>query len=151
MAESFKVEGLRDLENALRELPKTTARATLVRTGKKALQPFLQAVKAKAPRAEGNLAESYVIGGNAQLTRRQKSSAKKEGKFFAEVHAGTSNPAGVPQEFGTVNHAAQPHGRPAWDQTQDEALVIFQTEIWTDIEKTAARLARRAARLAAKG
>lgn len=151
---TIKVEGLRELERALSELPKVTARATLRRTGLKALAPFVVSVKAKAPidadprntpkRPPGMLRDSYVAG--TKLTKRQARFAKKEGKSFVEVYAGTSDPAGVQTEFGNIHQAAQPHVRPAWDETKDEALAIVKIELGDEIAKSAARLAKKAGR-----
>lgn len=144
---TVKVEGLRELEAALSQLPKATAKATLRRTLKAAAEPTRAAAQAKAPRETGRLQTSIIVG--TKLTRRQRQQAKREGTFFSEIHVGTANQAAVPQEFGTVNHPAQPFMRPAWDVTQDQALEIIKDQLGNEIEKSAARLARKAAR--AKG
>lgn len=146
--EIVRIEGLRDLENALRELPKATARAALRRTLKIAAKPVEDAMRAKAPVETGGLRDSIITG--TRLTRRQAAAAKKETKHFSEIHIGTSHPAAVPQEFGTILHAAQPFGRPAWEETQTGALVDISRELGGEIEKSRERLARKAARLAAK-
>lgn len=150
-----KVEGLAGLDNALAELPKATARNTLVRTGKKALEPFLADVKAMAPvdedpastpkRAPGTLRDSYVIG--TKLNKTQKRTVRREGKNFAEVHAGTNDPAGVQTEFGNEHQAAQPHARPAWDGTKQETLKRVGELLWDEIAKSAKRLAAKAAKM----
>lgn len=150
MKVSFKVEGLKDLDAALAELPKTAAKATLRRVAVKALQPFDKAWRAKAPHLTGQLEESGGVG--TKLTKRQASlNRKRDDKSFVEVFAGPDNPAAVPQEFGTVDQRAQPFARPAWDETQDETFAIVKTDLGAEIDKTAERLARKAARLAAKG
>lgn len=141
--------GLRELEHALSELPKATGRNVLRRALTKAAEPVVDAWQAKAPRDQGHYAASIHVG--TQLTPRQRHDAKKEGKSFAEVYVGTADPAGQQQEFGNVNHPAQPSGRPAWEETRDEVLDSFGNEAWSEIDKAAARLARKAARLAAKG
>lgn len=150
MRVSIKVEGLKDLDAALAELPKTAAKATLRRVAVKALQPFDKAWREKAPHLTGQLEESGGVG--TKLTKRQASlNRKRDDKSFVEVFAGPDNPAAVPQEFGTVDQRAQPFARPAWDETQDETLAIVREELGAEIDKTAERLARKAARLAAKG
>lgn len=147
--------GLRDLRSNLLELPKATARAALQRTLKKAAEPTHKLWVAKAPddpiTGPPDLKTSIVVGPSSRLTGRQKRDAKKEGKFFAEIHVGTADPAGQQQEYGNVNHPAQPSGRPAWEATKERALETIKTELGTEIEKSAQRLARKAARLAAKG
>jgi hypothetical protein len=83
------------------------------------------------------------VGPSSKLTSRQKKDAKKEGKFFAEIHVGTSDPAGQQQEFGNMNHPAQPSGRPAWERTQDRVLEGIGDDFRAEIEKAAARRAKR--------
>lgn len=145
------VEGLVGLDAALGQLPRATARNTLVRTGKKALEPFLADVKQLAPvdadpanspkRAPGTLRDSYVIG--TRLNKSQTKGVRKEGKQFAEVYAGTNDPAGVQTEFGNAHQAPQPHGRPAWDGVQKQTIDTIGTLLWAEIEKSAQRLAKR--------
>ncbi len=137
--------GDKDLERALGELPKATARNTLRRVLKKAALPVQSAWQARAPKLTGTLERSIVVG--TKLTRRQARDAKRDGKHFAEIHVGTSDPAGVPQEFGTFKEPAQPSGRPAWEATKAEALATIGRELGTEIEKSAARLARKAAKV----
>lgn len=149
MLTTAKVEGFKELDRALGELPKATARNVLKRTLKKAAQPVLDDWVANEPRRTGHLALSTVIG--TRLTRRQASEARKDGKYFAEVHVGTADPAGQFQEFGTFKEPAQPSGRPAWEKNKERALEIIGKELGGEIEKSAAKLARKAARLAAAG
>jgi HK97 gp10 family phage protein len=145
--DSVKIEGLRELEQMMLEtLPKATARATLQRVLKKRALPVQAAWKAKAPRDEGHYADSIIVG--TRLTKRQARDAKREGKFFAEVHIGTDDPAGQQQEFGNGNHPAQPSGRPAWEETQNDVLVGIGEDIMAEIDKSAARIGRKAQRLA---
>lgn len=149
---TIKIDGLKDLDRTLGELPKTTARATLRRVGIKALQPFDQAWRANAARHRltGELEESGGVG--TKLTRRQAQQQKKsDEKSFVEVFAGPNSPAAVPREFGTVDQAAVPVVRPAWDATAGQTLQIVADELGTEIDKSAKRLARKAARLAARG
>lgn len=144
MATFVKLEGGKELARALEELPKTTARNTLDRGLKKVAKPVQTVWKSLAPKDEGHYAESIIVG--KRLTRPQARDAKREGKHFAEIHVGTADPAGMQQEFGNINHPAQPSGRPAWDATKDNALKDFGTELGKEIEKSAARLAKKAAK-----
>jgi len=149
---TIKMEGLKDLDRALGELPKTTAKATLRRVAVKALQPFDKAWRANAAqnRLTGALDSSGGVG--TKLTRRQAQQQKKtEDKAFVEVFAGPNDPAAVPNEFGTVDQAPRPFMRPAWDATMGETLQIVADELGGEIEKSAKRVARKAARLAVKG
>lgn len=144
---TVNVSGLAQLNTALRELPKAAGKAVLRRTAVKALQPFDKVWREKAPHLTGELEESGGVG--TKLTKRQaRLNRKREGKSSVEVFAGPNNPAAVPQEFGTHDQRAQPFARPAWDETKDEALTIVKTELGGEIERTATRLARKAARAA---
>jgi HK97 gp10 family phage protein len=149
---TIKIDGLKDLDRALGELPKTTAKATLRRVAIKALQPFDAAWRANAERNRLTGALDGSGGVGTKLTRRQAQQAKKQDdKSFVEVYAGPNNPAAVPGEFGTVDQPPRPFMRPAWDATAGQVLQIVSDELGTEIDKSAKRLARKAARLAAKG
>lgn len=147
----IKIEGLAELDFALTELPKSTAKATLRRVLKKAARPTQEAWKAKVrPRRDtGHYEESIITG--TKLTRRQARFAKQETKSSSEIHIGTSDPAGVQDEFGNFRAPAHPSARPAWEETQDEALAIIRENLGDEIEKSRQRLAAKAARIAAKG
>lgn len=147
-----KVEGLRELEEALSALPKSTGKAVLRRVARSALVPFDEAWRANAAahRLTGALEESGGIG--TKLTKRQaKLNRFREGKASIEMHAGPNDPAAVPREFGTVDQSASPSVRPAWDRTQDSTLEIVKDQLGTEIANAAARLAKKTAKLAAKG
>lgn len=149
MKTSFKVEGLREIEKALLELPQATRKPTMRRVATKALAPFEEAAKANAPKLTGDLEASITTG--TRLNKRQRRLSRRLGKSAVEVHTGTANQAGVPQEFGTFKESAQPFMRPAWDATQGEVLDGVKTLSWEEIEKTAKRVARKALRAASKG
>jgi hypothetical protein len=104
--------------------------------------------QAKAPVLTGHYERSIIIGPSSKLTPRQKRDAKQEGPYFSEIHIGTSDPAGQQLEFGNAHMAAEPSGRPAWDSTQGEVLEGIGKDFGDEIEKSRARLARKAAKLA---
>ena len=141
-----RLEGGRDLDRALGELPKATARNVLRRVLRKAAQPVDDRMATSAPRETGALQLSVHIG--TRLTGRQARDARREGKHFSEVHVGTSDPAGMFQEFGTFKEPPQPWARPAWEATKDDALEIIGKELGAEIRKAADRLARKAGRSA---
>lgn len=137
-----KVEGLEGLNEALRQLPKATAKNTLTRTLRKAAKPINVLATNLAPRDTGQLQVSVITG--TRLTRRQRSSAYKDGKKgVAEVHVGTAMSRGMFQEFGTFKEPPQPFLRPAWEATKERALQILKTELGSEIEKAAARLRKK--------
>lgn len=145
--ELFKVEGLKELEAALKELPRTTARGVLRRTLVKEAKPIAAAGEANAPKLTGQLAQSYTIG--SKLSRRQKRLHKKESDV--EIFVGpTPHPKSVQTEFGNAHQAPHPHLRPAWDGNVMRVLDGIRNTLADEIEKTRARIARKAARIAAK-
>lgn len=172
---TVKVEGLREFDEALSELNKPTARNVLRRVLTKAGEPMAETMRRLAPddpdTAAPDLRTSIAIsptlrnpvgkseyaavmaGGGSkgeavQAMRDARRNAGGEGSF-AEVFVGPGKGGahGVLQEFGTVNHGPQPFVRPAWDQHKDEALTIIGRELGGEIEKAAARAARKQVRL----
>lgn len=146
MAVTVRVEGLRELSYALEELPKATQKNTLRRVLRKAAANFDDIASSMAPVLTGELQRSVVTG--SQLNKSQKRYAKKETKHFVEIHVGTSDPAGIFQEFGTFKEPSQPFMRPTWDSTKNGMLETIKRELGTEIQKSAARLGRKAAKLA---
>lgn len=144
---SFHIEGLRELDDALGELTKATAKNVLKRALTKAAEPIEQEAERRAPRLTGHLIRTIRIG--TQLTRRQRSQHTKES--MVELFVG---PAGlvqaITQEFGTAHHGPQPFMRPAWDSNKTTALDNFKKDLGDEIEKARQRAARKAARLLAK-
>lgn len=141
--------GFKELEAALAELKKTaTAKAVMRRSLKKAAQPMADAANAAAPTGPtGAYAQSFKY--STKLSKRQSGIHRKmfkSDKATVEGFVGTSDPAGVQQEFGNVNHGPQPALRPAWDAEAQPTLDRIGTEMWADLAKTAARAAKKAAK-----
>jgi HK97 gp10 family phage protein len=140
--------GGREIEAALRQLPRLTAKAVARRELVKAGQIFANAANADAPTRGGanGLKGSYVVGGLAALTRSQKKTVKKEGRDDVQIYVGTSQPHAHLQEFGTVNHPAQPHARPAWAQTQQAMFDSIQSGFAAAVAKAVRGYAKRMAK-----
>lgn len=154
MATRVRVEGLRELERALAELPKATARNVLRRTITEAAQPLIATAKKLAPDRPGkppnDLANSITI--SSRLNKQQRKESRGDPKSFVEMYVGPDvsvpHPHGHWQEFGTVQHGPQPFMRPAWDANKNVVLEKIKDELGTQITKAAERLARKAARQA---
>lgn len=149
-AVTFKVHGLRELDAGFKSLAddfdasKATVKNTMRAGMKDALQPMADRANQLAPNdpeTPGGLSQSYHVG--TQLTPRQKRLAKKEPKDFATVYMGTTDPAGVPQEFGTVNHPAQPHIRPAFAQEARATIDRLAQTLRARLDKAIARARRK--------
>lgn len=147
MVERFKVEGLKELEHALKELPKATGKNVLKRVLVKAGKPIADSAESRAPRLRGKLQMS--IGTGTKLSRRQKRLHEKQSTVEVFVGAGALAQA-ITQEFGTSFHPPQAFMRPAWDENRKGSLDTIRDDLAEEIEKARQRLAKKAARLAAK-
>ncbi|MBO0750436.1 MAG: HK97 gp10 family phage protein [Porphyrobacter sp.] len=146
MPKRVKIEGFRELEAALADLPKATGKNVLRRVLKKAADPIERDAAANAPVRTGKLRDDVKTG--TRLTRRQAAQQRKLGKSEVEVHVGVANPAGLQTEFGNAHQPAQPWMRPAWDANKEGALATIGSELGTEIKKAADRVARKAAKRA---
>lgn len=152
MSFKVKVEGFREMEQSLFLLKNTTAKATVRRAIKKSLEQTKVQAKLKAPvfsgPGGGDLEESIIIG---RVSRRHKKHQKSEVELAVGPRGGKGGIAyAAQQEFGNVNHGAQPFMRPAWDNTKMGVLVTFKDEMWIELEKSLLRHSRKLARDAAK-
>lgn len=158
------VEGLSELEDALEDLPAATARNVLRRTLIAAGQPIASHAARLVRRLTGTLEKSHTVG--TKLSRRQRAVHKlwaasvpteKVGGFFSKPDEATyvfvgpgPLPQAITEEFGKFDQAPHPSMRPAWDAEQNAALEAVKRGLRSEIDKATERLARKAARLAAK-
>lgn len=138
-----RVDGLRELKEALEELPKATSTNVLKRALTKAAEPIETMAAAHAPMLTGHLKRSFNIG--TKLSRRQSSLNQKQSKVELYVGPGPLVQA-ITQEFGTKTNRAQPFMRPAWDSQKNTALGLIKTNLADEIEKARARLAKKTAK-----
>lgn len=135
---SFKVEGFKELDKALEELPPAAAKGVLRRAGRAGLGPMDAAWRRRAPHDDWDLEQSGGVGSNINRRGYRRESD-------VEVFAGPgNNPQAVQQEFGNRNHPPQPFMRPAWEETREPALEIVKDELAVEIDKAAARARRKA-------
>lgn len=143
----FRLDGLKDLDRNLKQLPRAMAKATWRRILKKAAMPVKSDAEANAPVGPtGNLASSIAVG--TRLNASQKRMVGTEPDAVT-LYIGTTWPTGAHghlQEFGTAHHAAQPFLRPAWDRNRMQVLASISDDAWDELVKAARRLARRAER-----
>ena len=145
----MKVEGLKAVQTALRQLPDATAKNVMRRVLREAGKPIAETARQLAPFEDGDLRDSIAV--STKLSKSQRKKHRKGGKDDVEVFVGAGpHPQAHLQEFGTSNHPAQPFLRPAWDKHKRAVLDGIKEAMWTEIRKAADRLARKAARAAAK-
>jgi len=152
---TVSVAGLRELDAALGQLGKATGRNVLRRVALGRLEPMAEEARRLAPAEDQDLRESIAVstklaGYAKRLNRRSKSEAEA---YMGPGGSGGKKapPQGSLQEFGTKNHSPQPFMRPAWDGGKTELLDGIAEDLSAEIDKAAARQAKKAARLAAKG
>lgn len=146
MKKTFRVEGLKELEKALLELKTATARRLVRKNLMAAAEPMADAARALVP--DDPATTGYDLGRSiavsTKLSRRQRKKARRIVKSGVEVFMGSGPlPHAHLQEFGTVNHAAQPFMRPAWDAHKDGVVDAMREATWADIEMIAKRNARK--------
>ena len=167
MADVFKFElvGLEQLLKNMEELPTVAMKKTVVRNAlKKSLAPVLDAAKQSVPKGEtGNLARSLKIGKIKPSQRR----GKPRDRTTVTAYVGPTAPHAHLVEFGTKERTlkspvaapigggvvtvrttgrmpANPFLRNAWDTRKGQLLPIFAGEMRIQLNKAAARLAKRA-------
>jgi HK97 gp10 family phage protein len=153
-----RIEGLSELEAALTQLPRATGKAVLRRVLRNIAQPIADDARSRAPvgsSAEGDPHPGQLrdsIGVGTKLSRRQRSVHRrmfKSDRASVEMFVGAG---GVPQahlrEFGSDGNPPQAYMRPAWDAGKGPALASVKSQLWSEIRKAAARLAKKAARAA---
>jgi HK97 gp10 family phage protein len=149
----LKVEGLKELDRALGELPKATGKNVVRRVLRKSLEPILTAAKANAPVATGRLRESMVI--SSQLKRSQR--GRRETRTGVTMYVGSGATGKVRHaphahlvEFGTAHRSPKPYMRPAFDANKEKVVEIQRQELGTEIAKAWDRLVKKAAKRAAR-
>lgn len=167
---SIKIEGLKELEDALLELPKSVQGNVLKRAAVAAAADFAEHAQRLAPKDKGKLSREIKVAKPKMITAGKGAfaAAMKEGSTPAEAaqaaraanraaggrgravitRVGPTKAAfyGLFQEFGTAHHAARPFMRPTWDALKNSMLDTMKEALASEIAKAAARAAKRAAK-----
>lgn len=166
---TVKIEGLKELDAALGNLPKATARNVLVRTLRKAGEPIAERARQLVPVQTGQLRASIIVsprlvnktgdaefaavlrsGGSREEARGALIDARRAAKgtgTFATMYVGAGQlPQAHMVEFGSRNNTPHPYLRPAFDEMKEAALSIIKAELGGEILKAASRLAKKMAK-----
>jgi len=162
MQGGLKLEGMAGLKKALDDLPKATSKNVQRRVLLKRAQLVVDSAKAKAPVRLGHLRRSIIAttkrpAGRASASRRAfaaagggaagRAASKAVGAAMVEVFVGPGrHPQAGQQEFGNRNHPPQPFLRPAFDENRERLIRGLADDMWQEIAKASARLAKKAAR-----
>ena len=137
-----QVSGSRQIERALKQLPRATGKNVMKRALLKAVKPTVTLAKASAPVDDGDLRDSIKAG--VKLTPRQRGRTDSG----AVVYVGPTTPKGSHGhlvEFGTSTQRARPFLRRAWTATRSQVLGSVGEETWKALAKSARTLAKKAA------
>ncbi len=161
-----KLTGFKELDAALGNLTKATARSAMRRALIDAAEPMARAARQNAPRDDDQLYEHIEISakvkdeagaaafGTALQAGGSKSQAiaamkdARSGNSFVQMYLGptTRAPHAHWQEFGTVNHAPSPYLRPAFDEQAKPTVDRLKVSLMDEIEKATVRVARKIAK-----
>lgn len=159
----FELEGLKELVGALDQFTTTVARNITSRSLKEAAEPMARAARAAAPKDTGVLRESISASTRADIRGRLRNKNLR----FAFVGPSYSKfddyyaPHAHLIEYGTAARfhkngkavgqtPAQPFMRPAFQQYRQEVVVRFRDILAVEVDRAAARAARKAKRDAIK-
>lgn len=158
MTVKMKVDGFREIERALAELPRGTAAGVARRAMKKELAPIASTANAFWP---GSSDDVFQITSKLAGSQRGDSVADRSRSVINLFVGAPGGRFGTPEahliEFGT-GPRYQKNGRftgavsptpmlqPAWDMHKNKMLEGLGARLWDEIEKTVARRAKRAAR-----
>jgi len=154
---TMKVEGLREIEQALAELPSSTAKGVARRSMKKELKPVADMANAFWPGSSDNV---FQVTPRIRASQRRASLAENSrttvNMFVGAPGGATGTPEAHLIEFGTGprHHKSgkfvgqvspTPMLQPAWDANKGKLLEGLGKRLWDEIEKTVARRAKRGA------
>jgi len=173
----FELFGMKELMDALDELPTIAMQKSIVRNAaKKSLVPVAEMYKSMIPHAPKpkRYAKSKHLRDSVEITSALKRSQKQDGRRVGRdeivMYVGSSSPHAHLVEWGTVERQhktpttapvggdairvvqgtgrmpANPYLRQAWEITKFGIMRIFTDEMRKELEKAAARLAKKAER-----
>lgn len=175
MKMKFKVDGLKELNDALNDFSKATSGNILKRAVGVAGAEFAEHAIELAPKRSGLLKQEIKVSkpkiitpgkaafaqamkdtGDRAIAAQAARAANKEAGGVgraAVAHVGPTSKrsrVGSLQEFGTVHHAAHPFMRPTFDAYGPLMADRMRDTLAEEIDKATKRAERKAARLAAK-
>ena len=151
------LNGFKELDAALGQIEKqTTRRSVAIRSLTVAAEPMRATIERLAPRDKGTLHKSIAIAPRAAKGLGRKTKRGGSGGEFGdevEVFIGldtAADPAvniyGPSSEFGFGHQPLDPFFRPGYDAEVVPTIARIGAALKADIEKTAARAARKKAR-----
>lgn len=132
---TVKIEGLKEIEDALASAGPKLARSAVRKALHAGGQVFLNRAKTRAPvlaqatpqRQPGELRDA--IAEVDRMDARKQRGRARIGLKYSKKGAQDPGVYGLFVEFGTKNMPAQPYMRPAYDEAKQEAESVFTAEI----------------------
>jgi HK97 gp10 family phage protein len=151
----LNLQGADELIAALKALPKGLTKGVLQRALMHAGEPMADYARGLAPVRTGNLRSK--IGISTKLARGQRKKLKEKAVVFVGAsparHAQLNELGTGPRYHKSGKYVGQmparPFLRPAFDAKVETAIELLGEEIWLELEKAAARLGRKVAKLRA--
>lgn len=148
------LSGFRELDDTFYDLGKTLGKGVLRRVAKSALEPMAEVARGAVRERTGFLKRTIIVG--TRLAKSQRTKPARDGKTFRQeaqdgitMYMGPGqDPAAITEEFGKYNQAASPFMRPAFDAQAIPTIDRVAKGLWPEINKTAARRARKLAKQA---
>ena len=113
-----EIKGSKELQNALKKIPKNATRRSLAKAAKAGAEPILRSAKQKAPVDTGRLRDSL----RSTFAYQSSRAARVQVASNLKPEGGSRHSYDYYQEFGTSFHPAQPFMRPAVDEQHDNAV-----------------------------
>lgn len=129
MAETMKMEGMRELRANMSQLQTVFTRDVQRKVLEKHAQPIADRARQLVPHDTGELRDSIAVSG--RLSKRQYGLHKKVHPDDVEVFAGAGAlPQAHLQEFGTQRIPARPYMRPSWDAVRAAMPEGIAKDLW---------------------
>jgi HK97 gp10 family phage protein len=142
--QTFRIEGLKELEKAMMDLPKRVNKRVAAKVLMETAKPLAADGSALAP--DDPETGGFDLHTTVRAGTRNTKGAGWTKKDPVEVFIGPRVRHAHLLEFGTKDMDAQPYMRPMWDGGKDWALRNIATLMGEEVAKAAARYARRVAR-----
>lgn len=147
MSITVKVEGLKQIADAINQLPKATGKTVIRKVLMSRAKLIADDASILAPVKTGGLKRSIVA--STRLAKSQRREAK-ENASYVEVYAGVGAPASAYAhlvEFGSIhNPLPRPFMRVAWDAYKELIIKDLAVDLWAEIEAAVEKLARKTAK-----
>lgn len=148
MSVTVKTTGLKELDKQVARLSKSMGKGALRKALRIVAEPVAEDMRAGAPPdPDGNHVLKPSIGVGTKLSKRQAGLHRKmfrNDKASVEMFVGAGPvSSATQQEFGNRRHGAQPFARPAWDAHKGGILDKLSAELWTQVEASIGRAAKR--------